>query len=85
MPENNVTMLHLFSSVAHVWGTWSKNYWADGRKVSEQKLLGRWQKSFVFFKIKLKYPKIKYAISSRPHWRQLDLCEASFLLLNGSH
>jgi hypothetical protein len=32
-----------------------------------------------------KYPKIKYAISDRPHWRQLDLCETSFLLLNGSH
>jgi hypothetical protein len=27
----------------------------------------------------------KYAISDRPHWRQLDLCETSFLLLNGSH
>jgi hypothetical protein len=25
-----------------------------------------------------KYPKIKYAISDRPHWRQLDLCETSF-------
>jgi hypothetical protein len=22
-----------------------------------------------------KYPKIKYAIFDRPHWRQLDLCE----------
>jgi hypothetical protein len=32
-----------------------------------------------------KYPKIKYAISDRPHWRQLDLCETFFLLLNGSH
>jgi hypothetical protein len=32
-----------------------------------------------------KYPKIKYAISDRPHCRQLDLCETSFLLLNGSH
>jgi hypothetical protein len=34
-----------------------------------------------------KYPKIKYAISDRPAhcWRQLDLCETSFLLLNGSH
>jgi hypothetical protein len=32
-----------------------------------------------------KYPKIKYAISDRPHWWQLDLCETSFLLLNGSH
>jgi hypothetical protein len=32
-----------------------------------------------------KYPKIKYAISGKPHWRQLDLCETSFLLLNGSH
>jgi hypothetical protein len=32
-----------------------------------------------------KYPKIKHAISDRPHWRQLDLCETSFLLLNGSH
>jgi hypothetical protein len=32
-----------------------------------------------------KYPKIKYAISDRPHRRQLDLCETSFLLLNGSH
>jgi hypothetical protein len=32
-----------------------------------------------------KYPKIKYAISDRPHWRQLDVCETSFLLLNGSH
>jgi hypothetical protein len=31
-----------------------------------------------------KYPKIKYAISDRP-WRQLDLCETSFLLLNGLH
>jgi hypothetical protein len=31
-----------------------------------------------------KYPKIKYAISDRPHWQQLD-CETSFLLLNGSH
>jgi hypothetical protein len=30
-----------------------------------------------------KYPKIKYAISDRPPWRQLDLCETSFLLLNG--
>jgi hypothetical protein len=28
---------------------------------------------------------IKYAISDRPHWWQLDLCETSFLLLNGSH
>jgi hypothetical protein len=32
-----------------------------------------------------KYPKIKYAISDRPHWWQLNLCETSFLLLNGSH
>jgi hypothetical protein len=32
-----------------------------------------------------KYPKIKYAIFDRPHWQQLDLCETSFLLLNGSH
>jgi hypothetical protein len=32
-----------------------------------------------------KYPKIKYAISGRPHWRQLDLCETYFLLLDGSH
>jgi hypothetical protein len=32
-----------------------------------------------------KYPKIKYAIFDRPHWRQLDLCETSFLLLNGSY
>jgi hypothetical protein len=32
-----------------------------------------------------KYPKIKYAISDRPHWRQLDLRETSVLLLNGSH
>jgi hypothetical protein len=32
-----------------------------------------------------KYPKIKYAISDWPHRRQLDLCETSFLLLNGSH
>jgi hypothetical protein len=32
-----------------------------------------------------KYPKIKYAISDRPHWWELDLCETSFLLLNGSH
>jgi hypothetical protein len=32
-----------------------------------------------------KYPKIKYAISDRPHWRQLDLCETTFLLPNGSH
>jgi hypothetical protein len=30
-------------------------------------------------------PKIKYAVSDRPHWRQLDICETSFLLLNGSH
>jgi predicted phage-related endonuclease len=29
-----------------------------------------------------KYPKIKYAISDAPHWRQLDICETSFLLLN---
>jgi hypothetical protein len=29
-----------------------------------------------------KYPEIKYAISDKPHWRQLDLCEKSFLLLH---
>jgi hypothetical protein len=41
--------------------------------------------SFVEKYPKIKYPKIKYAISDRPHWRQLDLCETSFLLLNGLH
>jgi hypothetical protein len=30
-----------------------------------------------------KYTTIKYVISD--NWRQLDLCETSFLLLNGSH
>jgi hypothetical protein len=32
-------------------------------------------------KFRWKISKIKYAISDRPHWRQLDLCETSFLLL----
>jgi hypothetical protein len=32
-----------------------------------------------------KYPKVKYAISDKPHRRQMDLCETSFLLLNGLH
>jgi hypothetical protein len=32
-----------------------------------------------------KNPKIKYAISDRPHWRKLDVCETYCLLLNGSH
>jgi hypothetical protein len=32
-----------------------------------------------------KYPKIKYAISDKAHWRQLVLCETSFFSLNGSH
>jgi hypothetical protein len=31
-----------------------------------------------------KYPKIKYAISDRPHWRQFDLCETFFLLPTGA-